>query len=413
MPFMALCFSISGIMKKYFINSRQNLILIVIFFLVSAILLMIPTGFESRQNKNAVRCRGRVLNVDSSNVQQHAMVKAGDQTVELELLDGRFKGEIVKGNNPLLGQMDRDKIFAPGDTVLVVLSLDDQGEIVFVNPQEHYRIGLELLLLVIFAMALIGFGGWTGIKALMSFALSALMLWKILLPLLLKGYDPIMTSLIVVACLTAVIMFLVAGFSRKGLVAFGGAFLGVLSSCLLAWYFTGRFHVHGAVMPFASTLLYSGFGNLDLTRIFIAAVFIAASGAVMDLAMDVSASMQEIAEKRPDISSWELVHSGISIGRAVVGTMTTTLLFAYSGGYITLLMAFMAQGVPLVNLFNIIYVSTEVLKTLVGSFGLVMVAPFTAIIGGFLFTSDKARLRITSQSAKPDNAAVTSELSAG
>jgi hypothetical protein len=73
----------------------------------------------------------------------------------------------------------------------------------------------------------------------------------------------------------------------------------------------------------------------------------------------------------------------------VVGTMTTTLLFAYSGGYITLLMVFMAQGVPLANLFNTIYVSAEVLNTLVGSFGLVMVAPFTALIGSLFFGGRK------------------------
>ncbi|MFP4030407.1 MAG: YibE/F family protein, partial [Desulfococcaceae bacterium] len=191
--------------------------------------------------------------------------------------------------------------------------------------------------------------------------------------------------------MTAVIVFLVAGPTRKGLVAFLGAFLGVLTSCLLAVHFTAKLHVHGAVLPFAETLLYSGFGHLDLSRIFVAAVFLAASGAVMDLAMDVSASMDEVVAKKPDITPMEAVRSGITVGRAVVGTMTTTLLLAYSGSYITLLMAFMAQGVPLANLFNLIYVAAEVLKTLVGSFGLVMVAPFTALAGGLIFTRKPAR----------------------
>lgn len=69
--------------------------------------------------------------------------------------------------------------------------------------------------------------------------------------------------------------------------------------------------------------------------------------------------------------------------------MTTTLLLAYSGGYITLLMAFMAQGIPFSNTFNLIYVSSEIVKTLIGSFGLVMVAPFTAVAGGFIFTKKR------------------------
>jgi uncharacterized membrane protein len=212
------------------------------------------------------------------------------------------------------------------------------------------------------------------------------MLWKILIPYMLKGYDPVLLSLAVVATLTAVIIFLVAGLTRKGIVAFMGAFLGILTSCALALYFTGEFHIHGAVMPFAETLLYSGFSHLDLTKIYVAAVFLAASGAVMDLAMDVAASMDEVVKNQPEIGTLESIGAGLRVGRAVVGTMTTTLLFAYSGGYLTLLMAFMAQGVLLTNLFNFVYVAAEVLKTLVGSFGLVMVAPFTAVAGGLIYT---------------------------
>jgi uncharacterized membrane protein len=139
------------------------------------------------------------------------------------------------------------------------------------------------------------------------------------------------------------------------------------------------------VRPFAETLLYSGFYHLNLSRIFIAGIFLAAGGAVMDLAMDISASMREVLMKQPDISFWAHVSSGMRVGRAVIGTMTTTLLLAYSGGYTFMLMLFVAQGVPLTNVFNLNYVAAEVLNTLVGSFGLVTVAPFTALCGGFIY----------------------------
>jgi len=370
---------------------KRDATLVAVFLLLSIILFKLPTGFEERVAKKAVRCKGKVIAVDNSEVHQRSIIRTGDQRVTMKLLNGPFKGQVVKGNNPLLGQMDLDKIFEKGDTALVVLSLNEKGEITFVNPQAHYRLGLEVILLCLFALALILFGGWTGAKALLSFLFAGLMLWKILVPFMLRGYDPVLISLLVVAVLTGVIIFLVAGLNRKGIVAFLGAFLGVLTSCLMALYFTRKFHVHGAVLPFAETLLYSGFAHLNLTKIYIAAVFIAASGAVMDLAMDVAASMHEVVSKREDISMLEAIRSGFSVGRAVVGTMTTTLLLAYSGGYITLLMAFMAQGVPLTNLFNLIYVAAEVLKTVVGSFGLVMVAPFTAVVGGFVLCGKRAR----------------------
>jgi len=372
---------------------KRDASLVAVFLVLSIILFELPTGFEERVSKKAVRCKGKVIAVDNSEVHQRSIIRTGDQGVTMEILNGPFKGRVVRGSNPLLGQMDRDKIFDKGDTALVVLSLDEQGEITFVNPQAHYRLGLELFLLGLFAVALILFGGWTGAKALLSFLFAALMLWKILVPFMLRGYDPVLISLSVVAVLPGVIIFLVAGVTRKGMVAFLGAFLGVLTSCLMALYFTTKFHVHGAVLPFAETLLYSGFAHLNLTKIYVAAVFIAASGAVMDLAMDVAASMHEVVSKREDITMLEAIRSGFSVGRAVVGTMTTTLLLAYSGGYITLLMAFMAQGVPLTNLFNLIYVAAEVLKTVVGSFGLVMVAPFTAVMGGLILVPKRVRAR--------------------
>ncbi len=368
---------------------RRDALLVAVFVCLTVGLYFVPNQYDQRINENGIRCKGLVLSVDNSDMRQYGMVWTGDQGVTLELLDGEHAGETVSGNNPLLGQMDRDKIFQPGDRALVVLSLDADGRIIYVNPQAHYRLGLELWLLGLFALALLLFGGWTGAKALLSFVFSALMLWKILVPLMLDGYDPVWLALGVVAVLTGAVIFLVAGPTHKGMVAFLGAFLGILTSCGLALYFTSEFHVHGAVLPFAETLLYAGFGHLNLQRIFVAAVFLAASGAVMDLAMDVAASMHEVVSKKPDIGRWEAARSGLTVGRAVVGTMTTTLLLAYSGGYITMLMAFVAQGIPLTNLFNFIYVAAEVLKTLVGSFGLIMVAPFTALVGAVLLPRGK------------------------
>ncbi|WP_035104481.1 YibE/F family protein [Desulfohalovibrio reitneri] len=369
-------------------SSRRDLAAALLFAVLSVALYFLPTGFEGAlQDTRSERVRATVLETDDSDVLRHGIVKTGDQHLLLRIENGRFQGEVVTSNNPLLGMMDRDTLFEEGDSAFVTLTLSpDEERIVNAAPESHYRLDLELLLLGLFAGALLLFGGLTGAKALLSFLFAALMLWRVLVPLLLKGWDPVWLALGVVAVMTAAIIFLVGGVNRKGLTAFLGAFLGILTSAALAVFFTGEFAISGAVMPFSEPLLYAGFAHLDLSRIYMAAVFLAASGAVMDLAMDVSASLHEVVCKKPDISFTEALKSGISVGRAVVGTMTTTLLLAYSGGFLTLLMAFMAKGVPLANFFNVVYVAAEILKTLVGSFGLVMVAPFTALIGAWIFT---------------------------
>ena len=159
-------------------------------------------------------------------------------------------------------------------------------------------------------------------------------------------------------------------------------------------------------MSYSESLLYSGYQHLDLTKIYMASIFLGASGAVMDLSVDITSAIHEVVEKRPDLSWREAVRSGLNVGRAAMGTMTTTLLFAYSGGYIALLMVFMAQGTPLDNLLNYKYVAAEIIHTVIGSFGLVTVAPFTALTAGWRLTR---RQRLAAGDTAQPQEAVQSE----
>ena len=131
------------------------------------------------------------------------------------------------------------------------------------------------------------------------------------------------------------------------------------------------------------------FESLNLQDVFIGAMVLASSGAVMDLAMDIASGIDEVARHNPELSGRELCLSGLRIGRSVVGTMTTTLLLAYSGGYITLLMVFCTQGTHPLDFLNNALVASEVVKTLIGSFSLIFVAPSTALIAAWIFSMKK------------------------
>ena len=364
---------------------RRDAVLVAVFSLLTIVLYFVPTGFEERHAKNSVHCRGRIIEVDNSEVLQTGIVKMGIQNLSVKLMDGPYAGTEVKAENRLIGKMELDKVFSEDDIAMVVLSIKND-EIYFVTAQDHYRLNIELILLLCFAALLLAFAGLTGAKALLSFVFAALLVWKIMIPLFLKNVDPILVSLGIIIVLMGAVVFLVGGLTKRGLVAFIGSLLGIVVTMVMALLFSKGFHLHGAIKPFSETLLYSGYPHLNLSRIFLAGIFVASSGAVMDLAMDVSSGMSELVIRKPDIHIWDALRAGFGIGRPVVGTMTTTLLLAYSGGYMALLMVFMAQGVPVVNLLNLNYVSAEILHTLVGSFGLVSVAPFTAFVGAFIYT---------------------------
>lgn len=366
---------------------------VLVCLLAIVVLLLLPTGFEGALDyQQAERCTARVLSVDNSAIIDTGLVRSGEQLCQLEITDGLFEGRTVTGVNMLNGSLEQDKLFAPGDTALVVVSHD--GDVITnVTMSDHYRLGWEALLAAAFAVFLILFAGRTGVRALASFALTILTLWKVLVPTYLNGYNPIWVGLAVTLFLTVLIIALVYGFDRRCAAAVSGSFLGILVTCILGVIFTDLFQIHGAVMSYSESLLYSGYQHLDLTQIYMASIFLGASGAVMDLSVDITSAVHEVVEKRPDLPWREAVKSGLNVGRAAMGTMTTTLLFAYSGGYIALLMVFMAQGTPLDNLLNYKYVAAEIIHTVIGSFGLVTVAPFTALTAGLLLAKGKARRR--------------------
>lgn len=366
--------------------SMKDLLFTMLLSVVCAGLLFLPSPGGNSEGGVSERVKARVLSTEDGLIKQYGIVKEGSQSVEIEILSGTFKGKIVTGTNLITGKMEFDKIFKPGDTALAVLNLDDAGtSIGYVNVVDHYRLDLEMFLFLLFTLFLILFAGWTGFKSILSFVFSGILIWKVMIPAYLDNWNPVFIAIVIVTILTAAIIFLVGGLTKKGTVAFFGAMTGILLTCILSIVFGNAFRINGAVIPFGETLLYSGRPYLNLTEIFFAGIFLSASGAVMDLAMDISASMEEVSRKHPEISRSELVLSGFRVGRVVIGTQTTTLLLAYSGGYTAMLMVFASQGTPMVNVFNLSYISAEILHTLVGSFGLVTVAPFTALIGGMLY----------------------------
>ena len=303
------------------------------------------------------------------------MDEAAAKDLRVRLADGReFAAE-----NEIRAQLELDKKFRVGDTALVILGPDP------LVARDHWRLGWMSVLFGAFALLLVAFGGWTGAKALFSFLFSCLVVWKLLVPLALAGWSASWISFAAVCVLTAVIMYLVAGPTRKGLAATLGALLGVFSGLVLAHLFSWLMNINGATLPYVQALLNSGYESLDLADVFVGAMVLASSGAVMDLAMDIAAGVGEVRRHNPALSRIELFKSGMRIGRSVVGTMTTTLLLAYSGGYLTLLMVFAAQGTHPVDFINSTLVSAEIVKTLVGSFGLVLVAPFTALVSAAVY----------------------------
>ena len=371
------------------INRLKKFSVSIIAILLIFILMALPTGYEDAAiYKGTDRVKAKVLSTDESTVRSSGLIQSGEQYCQVELLGGKFKGQETKAVNMLSGSLESDKMFSVGDVALVVVSYKDD-QILSVMMSDHYRLDKELLLAAMFVALLIAFAGRNGLRAVYSFVITILAIWKIMTPAYLRGVNPIWCGILITVFLTVLIIFLVYGFDRKTIASSSGALLGVMVTCVIGCIFTDAFKIHGAVMAYSESLLYSGYQDLNLTKIFMSGIFIGASGAMMDLSVDITSAVNEVIQKKPGIGWREAARSGMNVGRAAMGTMTTTLLLAYSGGYIALLMTFMAQGTPIDHILNYKYVSAEILDTIVGSFGLVTVAPFTALTSALLLTGKK------------------------
>ncbi|MFR9513201.1 MAG: YibE/F family protein [Rikenellaceae bacterium] len=350
-------------------------------------MLLLPTGYENPElTNNILYEKAEVVEIDNSDISNISVVTLGVQHLELRLLSSKFKGQTFAATNTLLGDKRRDKLFEVGDRVLSVVRVDvSQSQIIEVRAEEYYRQDLELFLIALFIVALVIFAGRTGAKAALSFVFTALAFWKLLIPALLRGYSPLLVSIVVVVVSTSVIILLVGGISKKGVVALLGAISGVVVTAALALIFGYFFKIPGTVQEYSDALYYAGFAHLNFSEMLLSCIFISSAGAVMDVAMDIAAAQDELRIKAPQMSVRELIQSGLNIASPVVGSMTTTLLFAYSGSFMFAFMAFMAQGVPMESIVNRGFIASEILLTMVGSFGLVLVAPITAILGGYIF----------------------------
>lgn len=365
--------------------TRKEFVLLLLFTGMIIVLAFMPTGFEKQIYINAEGVRARVISVNDEGAYQTGLIKQGAQNCLIEILSGEHKGERTQATNLYTGKLEFDKVFAPGDTAWVLLERDRNNNIVFANMVEHYRISKELLLVALFAVCLIAFSGFTGICTLLSFAFALLCIWKVLIPLTLRGFEPIGVALLVGNAISVATLLLVAGFSKKAYTAIAATVACSLVTCALAIAFGRLFNIHGAVMQWSESLLYAGFEHLDLTAIFQSGIYLACSGAILDLAIDISAALDEIVKTSPRVTRRQLIVSGLNIGRSVVGSQTTTLLLAYMGSYISVMMVYMAQGTPLMNILNSKMIAAEILHTFVGCIGLVLVSPLTSVICGFAY----------------------------
>lgn len=301
------------------------------------------------------------------------------QKVEIKLLSGEFKGQTVELENALTGNPYYDIKLKKGSKV--ILHTEDNGDGVEYSIEDVKRSGTLLWLSLIFCGLLVYIGKKKGLYSLVSIVLTVILIAKCLAPLILFGINPVIAAILICIISTAVTMYLVGGFNSKSTSAAIGAILSLLFAGTLSLITIRTAHLTGFAGE-NSLFLYSSHPELDFIGITIAAMILAALGAVMDVAMSISSTINEIYQTDNTKTIKELFISGMNVGKDIIGTMANTLILVYLGGSLPLLL--LANNIDLHKFINLNQVVTEVASALIGSIGIVICVPFTAIAASCL-----------------------------
>ncbi|GLI56308.1 membrane protein [Propionigenium maris DSM 9537] len=359
---------------------------------VVLLLFLISLGFLGSSFLEGLRSERemvvRVVEVDNSRLINRGTSSVGTQQVRVEGGSGKTFWCV----NFVNGDKEIDEIYEVGERVVVGVKSSD-GEVLEGRVLSAYRLPYLKVLFLIFSGALLLYSGGMGIRSLISFFASIYLLCRYMVPHILRGGSPFYTTILTLVLLTSVIIFSVGGVGRRGVAAFSGTVVGLGISIALTSLFSSYLKLDGFTMPMSQSLLASGNFSLNFREIFYSSIILSASGAAMDIAMDMAASLEEIKEANPSLTPRELLRSSFNIGNAVVGTMSTTLLLAYTGGNITMMMFLLDRGVSIYAILNGKFMAAEIMRTLIGTTSLIIVAPTTAVLSiGIYDFSERRRV---------------------
>ncbi|MDO5411554.1 MAG: YibE/F family protein [Lachnospiraceae bacterium] len=306
---------------------------------------------------------------------------AGKQRVKLKLLSGEHSGKTVEANSSsgyLFGAHCK-----VGMKVIAIVS-ESNGELA-VSVYSENRGPMVWLMIGIFVAVVVLVGGKKGVSSILGLGFTMLCIFFVFLPMIYQGVSPIFAAVLVVILTTLVTMCLVDGITRKSLAAMAGTVTGVIVSGIFAWIFGKVTSISGYNVSDIENLVYVGeMTDIRIGELLFAGILIAALGAVMDVGMSIASTLNELKEANPQMTVQDLFRSGMNVGRDMMGTMSNTLILAFTGGSINTLVFIYAYNYQYQQIMNMYSVGIELMQGLSSSMGVILAVPCTSLIGALL-----------------------------
>ena len=363
-----------------------GLLLFLLLLLGGLFLRQEPTELTAAQKRLFAPAKVTAILADNAQPEPWSEgLRLGAQQLELEILQGPYKGAVLQAVNYLSAYANVD--CQVGTRVIVRLDLDDTGNPYILSIPNYDRGTVLLAMVGVFALILVLIGGKKGVMALLGLAYTLAGVWFLLIPMVLRGAPPIPSAVAVAALTAAASLLLLTGFTRKTLCAGLGCVCGVAAAGLFAWIVGKITPISGFNMGEAEDLvLRAGEQPLEIRGLLISGILIASLGAVMDVAMSISSACSELLALDPKITAGRLFRSGMNIGRDAMGTMANTLILAFAGASFNLLLLFQVYGYPMIQIFNSDAMAIELIQSISGSVGILLTVPLVSLFAALLLT---------------------------
>lgn len=318
--------------------------------------------------------RGKVVEIIRSEVKEipGTETKHLYQTIRVEVLDGPKKGEIITIENDYLELKKGNKFYF---NYLVDINGTERYGIINIDRRSSL-----VLLLLIFIGVIIWFGRWQGVRSLFALLGSFFAIFYILLPGLLHGWNPILTSSLVASGILFGAIFFTHGFNRESLVAYSGTMIAVIITGLFALFAVSITSLSGFTGDESAYLNLGTGGTLDFTGLLLGAIIIGILGVLDDIAVTQAAVVSELYDSNPNISKKEVYSRALRIGREHVGALVNTLVLAYTGASLPILLYFKLANMNFDTVVNLEIFATEIVRAIMGSIGLILTVPIVTIL---------------------------------
>ncbi len=363
--------------------SKDRFLLIFVILSIIGIIKITPNFSKQHKNLNYFRqefVEGKVVKILSQNLMKDPVIKdryRGNQEIIVKLLEGDEKGKEYKVYNSL-GSLSNTYLKVGDRAVFTVREKDNKKVVWFFNLK---RDRLLYILGSLFALGLLIFGRMKGIQSLLALCFTGTIIIWGLIPIIFAGYSPILWSVILMGIVTVISFLLIGGFERKTYVAILGTIGGIIIAGLLTLIFGGLMSLSGINMSGGEQLLYIVENhNIKVKGLLFASILIASLGAIMDVSMSISSAGNELYVKNSDMTMKELFISLMNIGKDIMGTMTNTLILAFTGSSLPLIMMIWGYDMKYQQFINIPAIAIEIMQGLAGSIGIIATVPLTALI---------------------------------